>query len=526
MKILVTAILMLTQIVFAQTADSIYSQLVHDFQNTKDSNKALKCNFGVIADAALNFNLFSDTQKKLVKQVLSRPATDTSIVSPNGKFRVHFNLDADSSPKYDIYEFLTALDSIYDKEITEIGFPFPPSDNGAGGDNLYDFYIIDLGTCCYGYTTPETDLGEGKFTTFVTLDNDYGTGFYTHGIDAAKVTAAHEFNHGVQLGNYIYRPDDLFYYELTSTSMEDFVFDYVDDYINYMGSYFNHPELPFTYSDGYNLAIWNIFIKDVFGYSAIVQTWGKMPRYRAAEAIDIVLRQYSSDFKRSLNLFGEWTYFTSYRKYPTMFFKDAEKYPKIKLNRWRSDPLTSVQILDLNPLSNLYKKIVIAGDTLVTLITNGDVEGAIASPNIITSAEYSLSDEQENGTEISNGLFYDLQSDDLENLLATHFVNNNLPGVGDRSGQKAEVYPQPFKYYKDSYVYFPIPKNQAQTVVLKIISLSGKILYQHEFFSNDSMSKISWDGLDQRGIKLGTGIYLYQVEKNGTIIRGKFVIIN
>ena len=526
MKAVLSLILILSRMIFSQNADLLYSRLVNEFNSGKGNNNPAKCNFGLMADAVKNYNFFSENQKKVVKQILSRPVTDTSLVSPNGKFRVHFNLDSNSSPKYDINEFLIALDSVYDKEITEIGFPFPPSDNGAGGDDLYDFYIVDLGTCCYGYTTPETDLGENKFTTFVTLDNDYGSGFYTHGIDAAKVTAAHEFNHGVQLGNYIYRSDDLFYYELTSTSMEDFVFDYVDDYIAYMGSYFNHPELPFTYNNGYNIAIWNIFVKDVFGYSAIVQTWKEMPTHRAVEAINFVLQQYSSDFKRGLNYFGEWVYFTSYRKKPTMFFKDADKYPLIKLEQWESDPLTSVQTLDLNPLSNLYKKSIISGDTLVTLLTNGDVNGAIAYPNIITSADYRLYTNSGEGTEISDNLFYDLQSVGLQNLLATHFINNNLPGVSGTTSEKAEVYPQPFKYYQNSYLYFPVPKNQSGTVVLKIISLSGKILYRKESLSNSNMDRVGWDGLDLRSNKLGTGVYLYQVEKNGIINRGKFVIIN
>jgi hypothetical protein len=526
MKIFLSLILILSQLIFAQNADSLYSRLVREFHPDKVNSKISKCDFGLMATAVKNFSFFSENQKIVVKQILSRPATDTSLVSPNGKFRVHFNLDPNSSPKYDINKFLTSLDSVYDKEITEIGFPFPPPDNGAGGDDLYDFYIVDLGTCCYGYTTPETDLGGGKFTTFVTLDNDYGTGFYTHGIDAAKVTAAHEFNHGVQLGNYIYRADDLFYYELTSTSMEDFVFDYVDDYIAYMGSYFNHPDLPFTYNDGYNLAIWNIFVRDVFGYSAIVQTWREMPTHRAVEAIDFVLQLYSSDFKRGLNLFGEWVYFTSYRKMSTMFFKDADKYPLVKLEQWASDPLTSAQTLDLNPLSNIYKKEVITGDTLVTLITNGDVNGALASPNIIASADYRLYTSSGNGSEISPNLFYDLQSADLQNLQVTHFINNNLPGVSGTANEKAVVYPQPFKYYRDSYIYFPVPKNQSETVVLKIISLSGKILYRHESLSNSSMDRVGWDGLDLRGNKLGTGVYIFQVEKNGIINRGKFVIIN
>ncbi len=77
----------------------------------------------------------------------------------------------------------------------------PPSDNGAGGDNKYDVYIQNQGGGVYGYTEWESKVGSVNWTSFMVIDNDY-IGYYSTGLDGMKVTVAHEFHHGIQLGNY------------------------------------------------------------------------------------------------------------------------------------------------------------------------------------------------------------------------------------------------------------------------------------------------------------------------------------
>ena len=174
----------------------------------------------------------------------------TSVVSSNGFFRVHYDLTGTNALGYDLNLLLQAIDSVYSFEITYLGYPAPPSDGSAGDDDKYDIYVLNI--LDYGYTQPEDMVGASKWTSFMVIDNDFGTGFYTHGIDAARVTVAHEFHHAIQMGNYApinpsepYRSSDRFYYELTSTAFEEFVFDEVNDYYAYMPAYFNHPSQSF-----------------------------------------------------------------------------------------------------------------------------------------------------------------------------------------------------------------------------------------------------------------------------------------
>ena len=267
----------------------------------------IKCAFGIVSSIKFNFDRFSAKQKSILKVLLDRPVTDTSFATPSGFFRVHYNISGTDVPKFNLDSLAIALDSAYNFEINYLGYAPPPSDNGAGGDNKYDIYIVNLGNS-YGYTEPETEItpGSGRYTSYMVIDNDY-TGFYTTGINAARVTVAHEFHHSIQIGDYIYRYDtDEFFYELTSTSMEHFVYPTIHDYYEYLPYYFNDPQNCFGKNGSlqeYALAIWDIFLQKNFGYDIIKKQWELMPQMRALQAISNSLIDYQTSFGEQLNKF-------------------------------------------------------------------------------------------------------------------------------------------------------------------------------------------------------------------------------
>jgi hypothetical protein len=220
---------------YSQNLDSLYNQLMqlrgikagNLNEQVQSSDRPVKCSFETVNEVKLNYNKFTKTQQKEISNFLDRPSTDTSIVTPSGKFRIHFNKKGTDAPTYDVNELGIAADSAYNFEVNIIGFPPPPRDNGAGGDDCYDIYIQNLGSGSYGYTELDQPIGDSTYTAFSVIDYNFGTGYYTHGINAAKVTVAHEFHHGIQTGNYIYRPSDTYYHELISVSMEYFLFSIV-----------------------------------------------------------------------------------------------------------------------------------------------------------------------------------------------------------------------------------------------------------------------------------------------------------
>ena len=322
-----------------------------------------------------------------------RPILETSIVSPNGFFRVHYDLSGINALSYNLELLLQALDSAYSFEINYLGFPTPPTDGSEGGDGKYDIYVQNL-SGLYGYTQFENKVAESSWTSFMVIDNDY-VGYYSTGIDGAKVTVAHEFHHAIQGGSYApvgsnspFRGSDVYYYEITSTSMEEFVQDNVNDYYAYMSTYFQHPENAMPNNDGYNLAIWNIFLQKRFGFDILKNQWELIPTTQAIKAIALSLNDIGSTLGNELNKFGIWTYFTNSRNYfPTLYFEEASEYPLLSTTAEMNFNLsTQTYNMSVNPCANYFLKLNLlpTSDIFYTIVTNSDYQKAIDDPDPVS----------------------------------------------------------------------------------------------------------------------------------------------
>lgn len=525
----------------AQNLDSLYSEFlrIKGIQSDRKFSVALsdtqrtKCGFGIVNEVKLNFNRFTPKQQTVIAQQTARPVTDTSIVTPSGKFRIHFNKTGIHAPKYDLNELALAADSAYNYEVNILKYPPPPADFGQGGDDKYDIYIQNLSGGYYGYTPNETSIGKDKFTSYTVIDNDYSD-TYTKGIEGAKVTVAHELHHAIQMGNYIYRYSDLFYYEITSTSMEEFVFDSINDYYAYMPSFFRNPQRSFSYNDGYNLAIWNIFLKERFGFDIIKRIWEYMPDERALNAIADAITDYGSTFKNEFALFGQWIYFTNYRTIPNKYFKEAENYPLIKASMTINfiPPTSSIDILS-EPVSTNYLVFVdnakAVPDTFVTIISNSDLTQGISNPNSTLLFKYILSNQSGNGYKhIIDDYYSKIECDNSFLLTESNILNNKLINDGQIITEEVDyAFPQPFRYSTDEYIYFPAERTKSGYANLYVYSVDMDLIYsgEHKIYSSDK-TVIKWNARNNEMKKLATGIYFYVVSSGDNIKKGKFVIYN
>ncbi len=221
------------------------------------------------------------------------------------------------SVEQNVAEVAEALDSVYRFEVNYLGYLSPPGDNGAGGDDKYDVYIQNQGGGLYGYTEPESKIGTVNWTSFIVIDNDY-VGYYSSGIDGMLVTVAHEFHHSIQVGNYSvpdpnspYRDSDVYFYEITSTSMEEFVYDDVNDYYAYMQSYFKTRKL-LCQNRMVTILQFGIFILNRdSGFEILKQQWELIPSINAIMSINNTILNAGSSFPGEFNKFGIWTYFTN-----------------------------------------------------------------------------------------------------------------------------------------------------------------------------------------------------------------------
>lgn len=500
-----------------------------------------KCGFGTAAQIYIHFNEFSESQQKVLKVLNERPATDASIVSPSGFFRVHYYTAGPFTPQYDVNEFAKALDSSYNFEVNYLGYPPPPPDtqpgispDSVGGDSRYDVYIDSMTD--YGLTMFETPLGGGKYTSYMKVHYSFGQGFYTHGIDAARVTAAHEFHHAIQVGNYLYRDSDRFFYELTSTSMEEFVFNSINDYYGYLPSYFGHPYKAFADYDGYELAIWDIFLKENYGFEIIKRQWELMRSKRAIDAVNTSLLEKQSSFGKELDIFGFWVLFTNYRTIPGKYFPEAINYPKVYL-----DTLTTnnpLNFFSIKPTSNNYLVTIKSGsgDSLYTVLTNTDYISGIDTLSKNFNATYGIYDYNIEGSTNLNSSYYELLSvNDQKYWLSSVILNGVVikqdtiiyqPGLA----QLDYAYPNPFRYNTNSAntINIPVKAPIYSTVNLYIYSPSMDLIFNKELvvsFGKDNTAIILWN-LDELGGKLASGVYIYVTEANKEKTMGKLVIFD
>lgn len=535
--------------IYSQNLDSLFNYYValhnNDYniklpqiQHANEDDR--KCTFGLNGEIATHFNEFTPQQQSVLKQLLDRPYADTSIVSPSGFFRVHYRLDS-WAPTYNPVDLAKALDSTYNYEVNYLGYLPPVSDNGEGGDDKYDVYI-----------SPETpaDYGETKFLlnsqpSFIIIQNEF-INTYTHGIDAARVTAAHEFHHAIQISNYGFFNKDTFFYELTSTAMEEFVFDDVNDYYGYIPSIFNNPNKTFTEIYTYSLALYYIYLQERFdkeeanplkGHQIIKRAWELFANNKDAfYSLALALFEYGTTFEYEYNTFGIWCYFTGYRANPQLYFEEGEYYPLIRpLNGfvpYPYEPPRKEYQLQLNQISNNYLVFDVGDiDTLVSLITYADIEGFTNGRTGTASVKYILEkSETSSGKKIVNDFYSTIESSEIEFLKESNIFNNTIVSGGEFTREEVDfAFPQPFKYSAsfNDVLNIPASLNSLGYADLNIYTTSMDLVYSDRLaISNGQKVVVKWNGRDESGKKLPTGIYIYVTKSDDTVKKGKLVIYN
>ena len=520
---------------------------ITDISITK--HEPVKCGFVLVHSINTHFNSFSYEQQQILKPLIIRPVMQTSLVSHSGFFRIHYDTTEINKPNYEkdsdtslhlsdqvlftmyLDSVAIAADSAYYFEVNYLGYPAPPPDDTAGGDNKYDIYLLNLGGSYYGDTQFDGNLS------YMEVNNNF-TGFPTLGIFAVRVTVAHEFHHSIQVGNYIYRDSDTWFHELTSTCMEHFVYPSIPDYVNYMFTYFDNPQRSIArnnYTDGYDLAIWNFYMQKKFNYDIIKRQWQLMPQMRAIEAINQSITEKGASFSQVLNEFGIWVYFTNSRAKQGKYFDQAATYPSISFpisNSFQFPPYTSVNSFNY-PVSNNFFNISIqlssGTDNLVPVITNTDYEAAVANTASTFNFQYLLYNYYVPGTDTISSKYYSKLTTSGSPWFNSEILNDTWLGSTEIFNHDADfAFPSPFNY-SYSVLYIPVDQNTSGEYNLNVYSIGMKLVYS----STVSLIKLDkvkpviiWNGKDTNNRKLSSGVYIYAVKSGNNIKKGKIVIFN
>lgn len=537
-----------------------------------------------IHQRCLTFATLSDADRKNISAELlgtssalnldgSRPFLQFAIPSRNNHFLIHYTqTGVDAVSKVDnnangIPDYIDSVDFYmeyaWQVEIEAYEFQAPPPDNqksGEGGpDSRLDVYVCNMPSNFYGAAFPETQnqLSDNRVPSFLVIDNDYDPAVYkqTNGIAALKVTTAHEFHHMVQFG---YRCaiaplstiSQKALYEATSVWFERVAHPDVDDYEQYTNAFLEAPQkYGFATNDvddgvtGYAHMLYLEYLSKQFGKDIVQDIWEEFRSRESLSAIDAALRKRSFNLENSWCQFAEWCYHTGRRARDTQYYYDAAT-----LNRSRGMRTAATASLSsgvaissdlLYPLSfGLYRLVIPTDnpnvrDTVDYLVTNAkwDIANGAGGPGAKLE-EFTLesdAEERPGFTAITAGqdtvVFY------KTTLPHQHFCINPIVNGSKTNFIAVRPSPQPFVADGGNQLVFAVGETGELIKSIKVWIYSNtstrvREIEQTELQGANNLLGAIWDGRDNAGRLVPSGVYLYEISVNGTApTLGKVAVI-
>ncbi len=507
-----------------------------------------KCSFSLVARIRTLGRKLTDEEKQMLHLLQTRPTCQTLILSANGHFRIHFDttgtnagalfyqdsVQIPNSAKEYADSVAEIFETVWEKEIAEMGYPPTPSDDGIGGDDAYDIYIKEYGGMAYGETYPDSVLNPTDPTqissSFIMIDNDFYR-YYSKGLNGARVTAAHEFFHAIQIGNYRLWLEDAspFFYEISSTWMEDEVFPAVKDYLQYVRFAFSMTDIPLNEANGlveYGRAIFAKYLEQKFGRSVIREIWNAIHSVPSLQAIILTLQNHQTSLESEYPEFAFWHYYTGPKADLTQFFPDGYLYPEIKIyDHIEFIPPTSQSNYELRNLAFKFFQVAKndTKDTATLIATNVNIVSALNNATDEYPFSYLI---QSNGgdetfTRLSNGLWIKLQANDPQNWKSIAFINPSIIASDD------PPYPNPFIADGMRQIVFPIWIQTATDAELAVYSSDLREIYYGRKEAKPKLMKnlIYWDGVMNNGLLAPSGVYYYVITVKGETRHGKIAIL-
>jgi hypothetical protein len=518
-------------------------------------DQPIKCGFPAIA--LLHAEPPTDPELAgLLKASLQRPQLDRFYITPSGRFRIHYTLsgadavdptstNGQNVPDF-VYEAGQAADWSYHILVDSLGFAPHADDEGVDGSE-FDFYIQALDDR-YGETRWDWRAQQTRGPAYIVFDNDF-TGFYTEGLEGLRVTVAHEYFHAVQL-NIRLRSDDIFFFEISSVWFEDFAYDDIGDYLQYLTRWFNDLSVPLSRADGwheYGSALWLHYLVKRLGHqrpvpknNIVYRLWQEIAQQPAINAFGTVLKS-SPSFTEALQEFYEWSFFTGTRADPIRYFEEGETYPQIKLQQISFDVKNDTTVSgSLLALAANLRGLVRTGQHLEL-----DLQAATGGPWRVTAIAY---DKQQ-------GYFFrrggqstiSVEAPAGEDTLVVAVINAGLQLNSASSPYSLQVrfvsqqqlvnllekpWPNPLRPRHDK-IYFPLRLQKRTDVEAVILREDGKVIYNFRRRSlgagtHDGTDIVDffWDGRNESGERVASGVYFFRLIANDFHETTKFVIVN
>ena len=484
-------------------------------------------------------------------------------LSPSGHFLIYYETSGiDAIPDYDrnsdgtpdYLEFVAkAFDRAWEVEVDSLGFNPPPDENGDPLD-VYQVYCESISF--YGFTDfynpiPGDPAGFYRFTSSITINTEFDFVDYPWVTDdpivrdslAIAVTAAHEFNHALQLGYRIWFKDnninlfqltDLWLLESSATYMEEVVAGQVNDYFYYLGCVLNSSDLNLTLNNScgriYGQVILFIMLGESYGRDFTRLLWEEIVEQPGMEALEALLDLGGSDISAELGRLATWVFFTGSNSVAGHFFPDAAGFPDPAVTvlpgaSFENVPSLTLASDELPPLAyRLYELPVVATGNISASLAVSDDAALWSGRQLLTAEPYSK--------EFPAGIYFPLNyTPPLETIhlavVSGNWNNTNLTGRAPYelllSGQTsvAGVYPNPVRPDGDvSRVTF---LNLPAEARVEIFSSNGLHLATVEAAGGGNVA--FWDLTNHQGDPVGSGVYIYRIVSEERSEMGKIMVI-
>jgi hypothetical protein len=552
-------------VVHAQTAtESRHILQQYRLALAGESAQPVKCGFPALA--LLHAEPQTDPElAALLQAAVQRPRLDQSYVTPSRRFRIHYTLaglhavDPTSTivpnvPDF-VYEAGEAAEWAYHLLVDSLGFAPHADDNDVDGPE-FDFYIQNRGNV-YGETFLEFSAQQGRGPAYIVFDNDF-KGFFSEGLDGLRVTVAHEYFHAVQL-NLRFRNEDVFFYEISSTWFEDVAYDSVNDYLAYLLNkrsaplgFFQALDLSLNTANGwheYGSCLWlHYSVKRIdnqrlrYRNNLVYHMWQRLTQEPALFAMKTVLESppYSMLFNDALREFYEWCFFTGARADAVRYFEEGETYPQIDFTQrtfavekdttisaaLRTVAAHAYRLIRTGQNTEFYLQAAEPGRWRVTTITNDKQLGYLLRSGVGQTPIY-------------------VEAPAGEDTVVAMVVNANLPASPASSPShdyKLQVrfvsqqelvnlldkpYPNPLRVKDGRALVVPFRIRQRMKVEVAILREDGQVMHHRDLGTLPAGNHIwEWNGLDESGRRLASGVYFIRLLADDFHETTKFVVIN
>jgi hypothetical protein len=259
-------------------------------------------------------------------------------------------------------------------------------------------------------------------------------------------------------------------------------------------------------------------------------------------AINTSIFEYGSSFAKEYNRYGIWMYFTNYRAVPGKYFEEGVNYPLVEQTSIvQFTPNSQTINMSSRAAAHSFITFVVSGhnDSLVTIVSNGDVQNSVNGLNNFYDISYTLYSDSSSGDRyLTENYSSDFEVEYTTFWSVSEILNNIVVREDDKNNQPTNntldyAYPSPFEYEKSylfgSLIFFPISAQLGEAVDFNVYTSAMELVYKSEEtlkFLPGVRVGVTWNALDDNGEKLASGVYIYVIQKGDEIIKGKVVIFN